>query len=285
MTVDLSLQPKQHRVLDLIQHSKAKVIGVGGGRGAAKSGGADRIALDLMMEEPGIVCCIVMRNWDQVRKYHVEPMLRQFPDLDEYYGRSDHNLILPVGKGVFSQLDFSYAESLPDVERRFRSGNYRYIIVDQAEQFSEQELGEMMLANRGRGNAKTVLLFNMGGIGIQALRKWFYTKEYSEHDRAERYEFVHVYPWDNVEWARDALAEDGLSPKHYYSWTDEERFQYFITRTDYGIKLNRAAAGAEEPRLAGLVGVVGRSLFRPVLRSAGDDDLSSTGWADHQDVG
>jgi hypothetical protein len=38
-----------------------------------------------MIEQPGMVGCIVMRNYDQVRKYHVEAMLRDFPGLEQYY--------------------------------------------------------------------------------------------------------------------------------------------------------------------------------------------------------
>ena len=82
---DIHLQPKQGELLDLIEHSPASVIGVGGGRGAAKSGGADRVMLALMMDQPGMVGCIVMRNYDQVRKYHVESILRDFPVLEQYY--------------------------------------------------------------------------------------------------------------------------------------------------------------------------------------------------------
>jgi hypothetical protein len=237
---EIHLQPRQGDLLDLIEHSQSTVIGVGGGRGAAKSGGADRIALILMTEQPGTVACIVMRNYDQVRKYHIEPMTRDYPEVEPFLLKTDAKLKLPVGK-VFSELDFSYAESLEDVKRRFRSGNYRYIFVDQAEQFTWDELSEMMLANRARGGQKavTVLLFNMGGAGIQALRDRFGpVKKFNANERPEDYAFLHVYPWDNVEWSRTELAGDGLSEDDYYGWADEQRKEYFVTRSAYGRKLN-----------------------------------------------
>lgn len=240
---EIGLQPKQYQILDLIQNSPARYIGMGGGRGAAKSGAADRIIMALLMDEPGIVACLVMRNWDQVRKYHVEPMLRTFPELDEHYGRSDHNLIIPVAGGKSSQLDFSYAESYADVERRFRSANYKYIIIDQAEQFTKEELIEIRKACRWPGGgAKCLFLFNMGGASIQELRKWFHTREYNQYENPEDYAFIHVYPWDNVEWVRDALEQDGLSPKDYYSWSDAERKEYAATRGEY----TRALASDDE---------------------------------------
>jgi hypothetical protein len=236
---NIHLQPKQGVLLDLIEHHRATVIGVGGGRGAAKSGGADRIGLAMMMERPGLVACIVMRNYDQVRKYHVEAMLRDFPVLEQYYRKTDSKLKIPVG-GKYSELDFSYAESLEDVKRRFRSGNYDIIIVDQAEQFTWEELSEMGLAARSKqGRAKVVLLFNMGGIGILDLRNRFGpVKKFNDNEDPEDYAFLHVFPWDNVEWSRAELESSGLTEDDYYSWTDEERFSYFTTRSAYGRKLN-----------------------------------------------
>lgn len=238
--VDIHLQPKQWELLDLIERDQATVIGVGGGRGAAKSGGADRVMLALMMEQPGCVGCIVMRNADQVRKYHIEPFKRDFPVLEKYIHGTDNKLKIPVG-GIKSELDFSYAESLEDVKRRFRSANYRYIIIDQAEQFSWEEIGEIGLANRSRGKqvAKMILLFNMGGRSIGDLRNRFGPKKkFNENEDPTQYAFLHVYPWDNVEWSRNELEQDGLTEDDYYAWTDQERFQYFTTRAPYGRKLN-----------------------------------------------
>lgn len=235
-SIDISLQPKQWQVLEWAESSWSGWIGVGGGRGAAKSRGADSIALTCAYSQKGIVSCVVMRNFDQVRKYHVEPTIRTWPKLQDYYKVSTAKLTIP---STGSEIDYSYAENLADVERRFRSANYKYIIVDQAEQFIEQELREMKNACRWPGGgAKMILLFNMGGAGIQTLRKWFHSKEYNEHENPDDFKFLHVYPWDNVEWSRDALAADGLTDVDYYAWSDKERFDYFVTRSDYGKSLN-----------------------------------------------
>jgi hypothetical protein len=147
---------------------------------------------------------------------------------------------LPVGD-TFSELDFSYAESLEDVKRRFRSANYRYIIVDQAEQFTWEEISEIGLANRSKGGIKPklILLFNMGGIGIQDLRNRFGpVKKFNENEDPNDYTFLHVFPQDNIEWSRSELEADGLTEDDYYGWSDAERFSYFTTRSAYGRKLN-----------------------------------------------
>jgi hypothetical protein len=238
----LRLQPKQSRLYDAVESGTATWIGMGGGRGAAKSAGIDRIALARRMSLKGTVGCIVMRNYDQVRKYHIEPMLRAYPDLEPYLAKSDSKLKIPVGGGQYSEIDFSYAENLSDVERRFRSANYYDIFVDQAEQFIEPELREMKQANRWagakQGACKMVLAFNMGGAGIQTLRKWFHSKEYNALERPEDFDFIHVFPWDNVEWVRAALEQDGLTELDYYGWPEERRMAYAAERGDYTKNLN-----------------------------------------------
>ncbi len=239
----IRLQPKQAQLFDLLNESPASWIGVGGGRGCAKSYALDAIMLLQRMIHPGTVGCIVMRNHDQVRKYHIETMIRNFPQFTDQLHKTDANIKFPAGdNGQLSQIDFSYAENLYEVERRFRSANYYHIFVDQAEQFTEAELREMKNACRWPGTAegqcKMLLSFNMGGAGIQTLRKWFHTHEYNARETRENFAFVHIYPWDNVEWARAALAKDRLSEKDYYRWSDEKRMAYCADRTEYGRSLN-----------------------------------------------
>lgn len=237
----IRLQPKQAAILDLLDASPASIIGVGGGRGCAKSYGIDATMLLRRIENPGTVGCIVMRNYDQVRKYHIEPMMRAWPELQDCLNKTDGNLKIPVGGGKFSQIDFSYAQTYADVERRFRSANYYDIAVDQAEQFLTYELREMKNACRWpgvSGKCKMLLAHNMGGAGIQGLKKWFHTREYNEREKPENFAFLHVFPWDNVEWVRAALAEDGRSEDDYYGWTDRERMEYCATRSDYGATLD-----------------------------------------------
>jgi hypothetical protein len=181
-----------------------------------------------------------MRNSDQVRKFHFEQIKREFPVLDDFAHNTYMRFSIPAG-GNTSVIGCSYAESLEDIKRRFRSGNIRYLFLDQAEQFTWEEIQELNLAIRGKGKykPKLILLFNMGGIGIQELRNRFGpVKKFNENEDPDDYVFIHVFPWDNFEWSRAEIEADGLTEEDYYSWTDQERFQYFITRAPYGRKLN-----------------------------------------------
>lgn len=237
----LRLQPKQAELLDKIEQSQASWLGMGGGRGGAKSGALQRIMLARRMSLPGTPGVIVMRNYDQVQQYHVVPMLNEWPQLAEFYTEKN-GLVIPTGGGKTSQIRFSYAEALDDVVRRFRSANNYDVFIDQAEQFTEAELREIKQSVRWpgtkQGACKLVLAFNMGGVGIDFLRKKFHLKEYNAMERAEDYEFIHVHPWDNVEWVRMALIEDGLTERDYYeAFTEEQRMQYCASRGDYGRNL------------------------------------------------
>lgn len=227
---EISLQPKQSEMYLLLTDSPASIIGVGGGRGAAKSSGADRVTITLMYERP-LLACMVMRNFDQVFKYHIEPIRRDFAWLENSL-KTSMPASLKVGK---SQLDFSYAENMDDIVRRFRSGNYDLIVIDQAEQFSWREIVEIRKATRSKGGriAKLLLLFNMRGSGIQDLRKKFHLGEYNKDEDPNDYVFLKVNPWDNVEWVRAALEEDSYTVEDYYGWTDEQRKSYAASRGPY----------------------------------------------------
>lgn len=248
LSAQIRLQPKQAQVDDLIHNSMAGWIGGGGGRGGAKSGAIDRIMLERRAEHPGTVGAILMRNYDQVKRYHIDVMLRDFPYLEPFFHKTDSKLVLPMKDGPDSEIHFSYAESLKDVERRFRSANYFDVFVDQAEQFSEAELREIKQAVRSKntpmGACKLFLGFNMGGASIDFLRKKFHFKEFNEAESEADFAFVHFYPWDNIEWSRAALAEDGFKTpeqqeqQYYGVFTDAQREAYCRTRTDYGKALN-----------------------------------------------
>jgi hypothetical protein len=232
MKAELSLQPKQSQLLEIIKTSRAPVIGVYGGRGSAKSSGADRCVVTLMHEWKEVTACMVMRTWvKQMVPFHIEPIRRDFPWLSTNL-KTSPPAMLRVGS---SRLDFKYAENYDSVVEAFRSGNYDLIVIDQAEQFTGREIREIRKACRSRGGrtAKIILVFNMRGAGIQELRKWFYLHEVNKDEDPADYVSIRFNPWDNVEWVRGALKEDGYSVREYYAWTDEQRKTYAAKRGPY----------------------------------------------------
>lgn len=231
-TVEISMQPKQSEMYRLLRDGKAPVIGVGGGRGSAKSSGADRAIVALMTERKGLTACMVMRTWvKQMVPFHLEPLRRDYPWLSKGL-KTSPPAVLRIGS---SRLEFKYAENLDSVVEAFRSGNYDLICIDQAEQFTEREMREIRKACRsaGGGVPKTLLVFNMRGASIQTLRKWFYLKEVNKDENPEDYVFLKMNPWDNVEWVKAALSDDGYTVEDYYRWTDAQRKRYAAERGPY----------------------------------------------------
>ena len=76
------------------------VIGYGGSRGAAKSGGVRRIAMALAYEAPCIIW-IIRRVWDDLNKDHVKPLFVEYPALKAYWRAQDRELALPNGSSIF----------------------------------------------------------------------------------------------------------------------------------------------------------------------------------------
>jgi hypothetical protein len=244
----IKYQPKQGIFKSHVEALGATWIGLGGGRGAAKSAAIDRVMIERRISRPGTIGAILMRNYDQVKRYHIDPILRDFPELADCYLKTDSKIILPMESGPDSEIHFTYAEALEDVERRFRSASYFDVFVDQAEQFTEAELREIKQAVRWKnvplGTCKLAVGFNMGGVGIAFLSEKFHEHRYNEKESPDNYFFLHVNPWDNIEWSRPALADDGFKTEEeqdyqYYSvMTEKEREMYCAERSDYGRNLN-----------------------------------------------
>ena len=238
--LDLALQPKQEELYRIIEESKCSWIGYGGSRGGGKSGSLRRIMLARRFQHPGTWGIIVRRVFDELKRNHIDELFREYPELQQYYKVSDKELTLPGTNE--SKLFFGYAETLEEVKRKFMGGQYMDVFVDQAEQFTEKEHREMKQAARwpGKpvGSSKYVMFFNMGGSGIQFLKRIFHTKEYKGKERPGDYDFVHAYAWDNVSWVEPALDDDGFTVADYYGWSDQERMEYCLAKSDYGINLN-----------------------------------------------
>ncbi len=246
MTPDLHIEllPKQIELGEMIEYGKASWIGYGGSRGASKSGGARRLMMERRMRHPGTWGIIIRRNSKELQRNHIDELFREYPSLKEYYHATKKELTLPQTNG--SKIYFGYADTLDDVRLQAMGGQFMDVFIDQAEQFSEEELREFKQMARwpGKpvGSAKMLLLFNMGGAGIQFLKRVFHTKEFHDKEEPSDFAFLAGYAWDNVFWVLPALVEDGISITEYYSWTDKQREEYCLNndaKSDYISNLNR----------------------------------------------
>jgi len=255
---DFTWQPKQNDVWNLYDASGARIIGYGGSRGGAKSHTSDDIMVRRRLEYPKTGGLFVMRILDDLRDIHIEPLLARFPILDDWYHRQNKRITFPNG----SYIRFISAENFADLKKRKGRG-FADIVVDQSELFTQEEIEFLQTINRhvsvdankepeGRQIApKMLLTFNPGGIGHAYHKRIFVEKSYEGNESADNYAFVQAYGWDNAYWCVDALRKDGLTIHDYFQWSDEKRFQYFITRSEYGAKLDKLPDSKRKAELLG----------------------------------
>lgn len=237
MDIRFRWQPKQAQLLSLTESDGPTWIGYGGSRGGAKSHGGRQVILSRRITNPNTRGCIFRRTWEKVRENHIEPLFIAYPFMREWYNVQDKELKLPNG----SVLCFRYGERRSDIND-FIGKEYMDMLVDQAEMLTESELATLKSCVRwpreSRTKCKMIMTFNPGNVGHAFLKRVLWDKEYREQEDPGDYAFIQAFGWDNVEWCKDALLKDSLTESEFYRWPDQTRFEYFITRSQYGRDLN-----------------------------------------------
>lgn len=236
----IRLQPKQSELLELWDQSNVTRIGFGGARGGAKSGGGRRCMLLRRLKYPKTTGLILRRSLKELEQSHLIKLFEEYPALQTYYRDQKKQLLLPNGSSIF----FGSAQSERDMAD-FYSAEYADIMPDETQEFAQREIEKLSGSNRCTSHpdilCKMVFPFmpsvsetGMPPIGLPYLKRVFVDKEYKGEENARKWAFIQAFGWDNIEWARGALALDGLSEEDFYSWTDDLRRDYFIHRTEYG---------------------------------------------------
>ena len=239
--LNIALQPKQLQLLNAIRDRRPEaptVLGFGGSRGAAKSGGVRRIALVLATETPHCIVWIIRRVWDDLNKDHVKPLFLEYPILAGFWHAGDKELRLPNGSSIF----FIHAGDTGRAKRKARGPQAHYIFLEQAEEFSGEEIQQLDGSNRAPGAVpgfcKKILTFNPGGIGTNYLRRVMWLRQFRDNEDPAQFMFIQAYGWDNYEWFRGLGTISEWDFYHSPEWDDARRFRVFTEQTDFGRKLN-----------------------------------------------
>lgn len=250
LNIDFTLQPRQLELFRLYEEGDALVIGNGGSRGGAKSHGGRALMLFRRLKYENSGGLIIRKTLDDLRDNHIRPLLREYPWIDDYYHKQEKIISLPNG----SFIRFISSDNYDDIFKLYGK-EFADIFVDQAEQFSQEQLEFLSTINRWTLNhnitPKMLWTFNPGNIGHAYLKRVFVERDFTGNERPSDFAFLRTYGWDNVEWARRALKQDNSTAKEYYSWSDEKRFNYFIQRTAYGRKLNQLPDSQRKAQLLG----------------------------------
>jgi hypothetical protein len=189
---------------------------------------------------PGL---IIRRTHPELYKSHIVKMFEEYPGIREWWNEQRKELTFPNG----SRLFFGSAEHSGDMSA-FYSAEFADIMPDEAQEFSQGELEQLTGSNRCTSNGdivpKMIHTFMPGmsesGVppkGLPYLKRVYVDKQLRGPENNRKWAFIQAFSWDNIEWARNELARDGVSESEFYSWDNETRREYFITRTDYGANL------------------------------------------------
>ncbi len=261
LSFDFTWQPKQAELVDLYENSKATKIGYGGSRGGAKSHTSDDLMIYRRLKYPKTGGLFVMRILDDLNDIHIEPLLARYPVLDQWYHKQKKRITFPNG----SYIRFISVENIKELKKRAGRG-FADIIVDQSELFNQDELEFLATINRHVSvdansgidpnekqiTPKMLFTFNPGGIGHAYHKRVFLEKSYESNEVAEDFAFIQAYGWDNAYWCLDALRKEGYTLQDYHvTWTDKERFEFFVTRSNYGKVLNALPDSKRKAQLFG----------------------------------
>ena len=160
-----------------------------------------------------------------------------------WWRQESKELILPNG----SRLFFGSAEHDSDMASYY-SAEFADIMVDEAQEFSQNEMERLSGSNRCTSNqdiTPAMLFTFMPGVsetglppkGLQYLKRVFVDGQRRGEEARQQWGFVQAFAWDNIEWARKELDKDGVTEGGFYKWTPEVRREYFINRTEFGASL------------------------------------------------
>lgn len=186
------------------------------------------------LKYPRTTGLILRRTFPELYKSHIVKLFEEFPEFRSWYNDSKKELVLPNG----SRLFFGSAEHEKDMAD-FYSAEFADIMPDEAQEFSKAEIEKLSASNRCTSNQditpKMVFTFMPGvGKGLPYMKQMFIDELKGDPRRA----FVQAFSWDNIEWARKELERDGVDEETFYSWSEETRREYFLTRTEYGANLS-----------------------------------------------
>lgn len=251
MDFDFIFQPVQAKLYQAYEFGKATKIGFGGSRGGAKSYTADIVTILRRYKYPGTNGLFIMKVYQDMLDIHLNPLFEKFPELNKCFNKQQMILHLPQSGG--SYIRFLSGDSLNEFQQRKGRG-FADVVVDQSELFGQEELEFLTTINRSTDlsiTPKMLLCFNPGGASHSYHKRIFIEKNFENNEEPSDFEFVQTFGWDNAYWSQKALIQDGLTISDYHTWDNDKRFNYFITRSDYGKTLNRLPDTKRKAELLG----------------------------------
>jgi phage terminase large subunit len=188
---EIEPQPKQKEFM----LARERYVLYGGARGGGKSW-ALQIKLTLMcLKYPGLQCLLLRRSLPELEYNHMAPLMK-------LYGSSVKTL---VSKKRFefvngSVLRLGYCMNDGDA-LQFQGQNIDVVAIDEATQFKESWIQDILAANRTiRTDMKPQAFFtaNPGGVSHAWFKRLFVDRDYRSGEDPGDYRFVSARVYDNA---------------------------------------------------------------------------------------
>lgn len=198
--INISLQPKQLKALQLIEAGQKNVF-YGGAKGGGKSYLIRAKEVFRRMKYPGTTGAIFRQTYPELLANHIRKFFQEYPVTRDWYKAQDKSIYWPNG----SVTDFKYLQRTDDVYKQ-QGIEYDDITLDEATQHEEEVY--KILSTSLRNDPKIfkmnpgfrpsfLMTGNPGGIGHHWVKRLFVDKEYDPNEKPGDYAFIQAKVYDN----------------------------------------------------------------------------------------
>lgn len=178
--------PKQREFMELIMGERVNEALFGGQAGGGKSAVIRMMAMAFASIWPGSRIAIFRRVYKELEQSHIREFFRELPENDYHFSRTHMRFEIINGPNKErSHIDMNHAATTDDVYN-YQSVEFSALFIDEAEQFTEEEITELTSRVRAPANLRnawekagypwwpcTVLTANPGDRGHEYLKTTF----------------------------------------------------------------------------------------------------------------
>ena len=197
-----------------------KYIGFGGARGGGKSWTVRTKAKLLALRYPGIKILIVRRSYPELQENHINRLVSELLGVAKY-NENKKELRFPNG----SRILFRYCSNDKDA-MNFQGMEFDVIFLDEATQFSEDQMRKISATLRGVNNFPKRIYYtcNPGGQGHGYIKRLFIDRNFQEDEDPDNYSFIQSLVFDNTALMQSdpdyVKVLEALPPRLRAAWLD-----------------------------------------------------------------
>ena len=169
MKLEIALTKKQSMFDRMV--GRHENVFYGGAKGGGKSHGLREIMLKRRIETPNSYGVIFRKTYPELYNNHINPILKKFPELSQYYSRQNKEIHLPNG----SVLAFRHCQYERDLSLH-QGQEYHDLGIEEAGEWPESWFWTLKGSNRSSDpniKPRCLLTGNPGGIGHKWLKRLF----------------------------------------------------------------------------------------------------------------